>query len=382
MSEEIQESNEPKFGLQMIVLQPTTFCNLDCKYCYLPDKSRQRIMPVRVTERVANFIDKDESPVKTMYPLRIVWHGGEPLACGINRFRDLVAPLTRKGLENKVRHNVQTNATLLNDDWCSLFKEYGFKVGISIDGPAELNAQRIDRNGKSSYTLVMKGIDCLHHNDIPFSIISVVTNQSLDSAKEIYKFARLVDCASLCVNIEEKEGVNLVGLQHSERVSKFWKDLFEIWIANPIIRVREFDNALVSIKRVYSELEQNSSKTNEEMSGYMYFGILPSIASNGDVVLLSPEFIGVPADKNYNFVVGNILDHSLREVLQKGLESNYVKDFVLGVKRCKNECAYYKLCKGGQASNKYFEHKTTAATETDFCRNTKKALFDAVIDSI
>src|SRR5207237_1381212 len=100
-----------------------------------------------------------------------------------DRINALVPP------EITVQHHIQTNATLINQQWCDLFKKYKVRVGISIDGPQQLNdANRVTRSGKSTFDIVQKGVDFLKRNDITFHAIAVVTYESLAFAKEIFDF--------------------------------------------------------------------------------------------------------------------------------------------------------------------------------------------------
>ena len=110
---------------------------------------------------------------------------------------------------------------------------------------------------------------------------------------------------------------------------------------------------------------------------------LPSIAYNGDVVLVSPEFLGnYPFSKYDTFVVGNILGSSLSKIINDGLESKYIKDYVLGMEKCRSECEYFGYCRGGDASNKHLELGSLDVTKTNHCRNTKMRLVDAVLEKL
>ena len=116
-----------------LVMQPTTLCNLDCSYCYLPARAADRRMPVGVAEAVAG-------PVNDWAARRrfsVVWHGGEPLAAGREHLATLLAPFAPA-----VEHHVQTNATLIDEAWCDFFAEHRIRVSVSVDGPRERNRLR------------------------------------------------------------------------------------------------------------------------------------------------------------------------------------------------------------------------------------------------
>ncbi|MEK8108710.1 radical SAM protein [Micromonospora sp. M12] len=114
-----------------VVMQPTTLCNLDCAYCYLPFRAADRRMSVPVAEAVAAAV----SPWAATGRFSVVWHGGEPLAAGREHLADLIAPF---GPE--VEHHVQTNATLIDDDWCDFFVRHEMRVSVSVDGPRRATA--------------------------------------------------------------------------------------------------------------------------------------------------------------------------------------------------------------------------------------------------
>lgn len=358
-----------RFSVERMVMQPTQLCNLNCSYCYLPDRNKNRKMSPEVAERVAQGVAELGNAVE------IVWHGGEPLSCGIDHFSNLALPLEHLRKQELVRHAIQTNATLINEHWCEFFKLHQFRVGVSIDGPAWANVKRIGWNGTPAFDKIMRGIHFLREAGIPFSAICVVSGSVLDRAEELYNFFVESGCASLGVNIEEQLGVHSVTInsrRDGSRVTRFWMKLFAAWQGNPVIKVREFARMLPSLEAF----------TDGQVQSPEVYDVFPSIAWNGDVVLLAPEFLNTIAPRYNNFVVGNILNGNLRTIVERGKDALYVKDFIRGVSRCQEECEYFSLCYGGQAGNKFFEHDTTNVTETAFCRNSEKRLADAILQEL
>lgn len=358
-----------RFSVERMVMQPTSLCNLNCSYCYLSDRDKNRKMSAVVAERVAQGIAELGNAVE------IVWHGGEPLSCGINYFTKLMFPLEQLRRQELVRHAVQTNATLINERWCEFFKFHQFRVGVSIDGPAWANSKRIGWNCQPAFDKIMRGICFLREAEIPFSVICVVSDSILDKAKELYDFFVELGCASFGVNIEEQLGVHTVTINskdYGSRVTQFWRELFAAWRENPVIKVREFARMLPSL------LAFTDGKTRPPK----VYDVFPSIAWNGDVVLLAPEFLNTIAPRYDNFVVGNILNDGLHAIIESGKKAAYVRDFIQGVNRCREECEYFSLCYGGQAGNKFFEYGTTNVTETEFCRNSEKRLADAILQEL
>lgn len=351
-----------------VVLQPTTLCNLDCRYCYLPLRKVNRKMSVEVAEAVSREIEKQN----LSYPVRVLWHGGEPLACGIDHFRKLLEPFEALERSGKIRHNVQTNATLINPSWCQFFLDHKFEVGVSLDGPEWMPQQRVNMRGVAVFPYILRGINYLRNAEVSFSVIAVVNNSNIDRPKELYQFFCDIECRSVGFNIEEMEGVNKnPDLLEGDRVTKFWKGMLEAWKSNPKIRVREVNKALSFIRSVL-----------DGQAGSWHSNIVPAFPTvmwNGDVVFLSPELAGAQSERYGNFVAGNVLETDLRQIVEYNTNQSYVRDFVNGISRCQSSCSYFNFCKGGQASNKYQERGTTDATETEFCKNSKQRLIDAVI---
>jgi len=360
-----------RFSVERIVMQPTQLCNLNCSYCYLPDRDKNWKMEPIIAERVAQGITELGNAVE------IIWHGGEPLSCGLPYFTKLVDHFDRLREQELVRHAIQTNATLINERWCEFFRHHQFRVGVSIDGPAWANTKRVGWNSSPSFDKIMHGIRYLREAEIPFSAICVVSGNTLGKARELYNFFVELRCASLGINVEEQLGVHTVTINSQQadgttRVTKFWQELFRAWQENPFIKVREFARMLPSLVAL----------TDGQVASPEVYDIFPSVAWNGDVVLLAPEFLNTVAPRYNNFVVGNILNEDLQTIVERGKLAVYVEDFVRGVNRCRQECEYFSLCYGGQAGNKFFEHDTTNETETVFCRNSEKRLADAILQEL
>lgn len=359
------------FPFKHIVMQPTTLCNLDCDYCYLPDKTEPNKMPYGVAEAVA------ESIKNAPHSMNVLWHGGEPLACGLEHFKTLLEPFEPLRLAGKIEHSIQINGTLISPDWCRLFRERNFSVGISIDGPEGCNINRVNRANTPAWDRIMKGIGLLKLNRIPFGVIAVVSESNIGSAKSFYEFFLALGCKNLCVNIVESEGVNKEKNHLSAlSVKRFWRELFEEWKDNPALRIREFDKSLGWLN------PDRSRAGHKKESAVAVRDMWPTVAWNGNVVMLSPEFLSVEPEIRKEFFVGNILEKPLYEIVSDSFNAEYVKDYFLGVVKCSGTCNYFSFCGGGRASNKYFELGKINTTETEECRNTKMLLVDSISEVI
>jgi uncharacterized protein len=357
------------FDLSQIVLQPTTRCNMNCEECYLWDRNKNFRMKPQVPMNLVSEIGGGSIAEK----LQLIWHSGEPLVTGLTHFNRLLDPFCDLVKNGSVTHYVQTNGTLINDEWCELFLEHQFNVGVSLNGPRWANAGRVNWAGKETFDRTMRGISFLNKHEIPFDALAVVTDRTVDFAEEIYNFFTTIGCKGVAFNIEETEGVHTSNLK-GQGVRNFWNTLCDSWQKNPKIRVREFNNVFSWARYILEENPENLPSVIE---------LLPSISWKGDVVFLSPEFLGYRNSKGINtFVVGNILKTRLSSLVKQHQEIDYVQEHLRGVEKCLRECSYFSYCGGGMASNKFFENGDIATTETDYCINGIQLPVDTVLSFV
>jgi len=168
-------------------------CNLDCDYCYF--LSKERLYPgarFRMSDEVleayiAQLLDAHRGPEVT-----VAWQGGEPTLMGLDFFRRSVALVERhRRPGQRVAYTVQTNGTLVDDAWASFFKEHGFLVGLSVDGPADLHdAYRVDKKGDGSFERVMRGWDALRAREVDVNVVGTVHAANADHPLRVYRFFR------------------------------------------------------------------------------------------------------------------------------------------------------------------------------------------------
>jgi len=323
-------------------------------------------MLLEVTKSLAEQITKFSKR-----KINILWHAGEPLACGIDHFQNLLLPFTDLINNGKVSFGIQTNGTLLNDDWCEMFKKYKFEIGVSLDGPKWANQNRVDWNGNQKYEQTLRGISILKKYEIPFGIIAVIQEESLGKANEIYDFFCSIDCQWLGINIEEKLGVNNSQIIDKEKVKIFWQGIITCWIKKPKLNIRDLTEIIEWVNDVSRDVK---------VSKNLIYDIFPTINYKGDVVLFSPEFSDMNSRKYGSFKVRNIIEENLFDLLNNLQGIEYVNDFIESIHSCESECEYFGLCKGGQASNKYFENGTAKSTETNYCINSFKIPANSIIN--
>lgn len=354
---------------QTVVLQPTTWCNLDCRYCYLPFRKLNHQMSPGVAAALAQAVAQFED---IGHPIGIVWHGGEPLAVGRQRFTDLLAPFEELRRAGRIHHYVQTNATLITETWCDLLVTHDVSVGVSIDGPAAASAERVDLRGKPAFDRILRGIARLREHGIPFSVISVVGTTGITMPEDLLEFLASLGCHSAGFNIEEIEGVNTGRTPPTpEQAEEFWRRALT-WTRehgeSPTVREVERLAEYLHLIRTGQKSAWDQRRLDP----------IPTISWKGDVVLLSPELADTTAPDYGDFLAGNILDQPLTEIVRDAHRLRYVRDFLTGLDRCQSECEFFDFCRGAQAANRYFENGSLTSTETNFCRVSRQALVTAL----
>lgn len=136
-------------------------CNLACEYCYYLDKGFQSHGQVMSDEVLEAFV-KQYIEAQTTDEVMFTWHGGEPTMAGLDFYRRVLRLQQRYARGRRIYNSLQTNGTLLTDEWCAFLSRHGWLVGISIDGPEQMHDSfRHNRRGASSWARVMRGIQLL-----------------------------------------------------------------------------------------------------------------------------------------------------------------------------------------------------------------------------
>jgi uncharacterized protein len=261
--------------ISLLVLQPSPFCNINCDYCYLPNRTSKKRMPLEI---VGATIEKVFAADLVLGPLTVIWHAGEPLAMPISYYERAFDEIRRKAPAGAlIRHCMQSNGTLLNEAWCKFISVHNVSVGLSIDGPADIHdAHRKTRSGRGSHQAAMAGLRLLQSHGIPFHVISVITEQSLGRAEDIYHFFYDLGVSQLGFNIEEIEGENGKSTLTSSGpmsggVESFMAAIFRLQKADGgRMRIREFDAAFGKIR------SQKSLRSFDFLTSTSRFGLSAS----------------------------------------------------------------------------------------------------------
>ncbi|GAA1994052.1 anaerobic sulfatase maturase [Terrabacter lapilli] len=178
-----------------IMAKPTgAVCNLDCEYCFF--LSKEQLYPDSTFRMTPETQETYLRQLFATHPaggeVTVNYQGGEPTLMGLQFFRDSVEIADRfAGPHQRVQHTIQTNATLLDDDWGAFLAEHGFLVGVSIDGPREMHdAFRVDKGGKPTFDRVLRGIDVLKRNAVSWNALTTINAANAEHGLEVYRFLR------------------------------------------------------------------------------------------------------------------------------------------------------------------------------------------------
>jgi uncharacterized protein len=373
-------------GVRLVVMQSTSFCNLDCKYCYLPDRSVKGNIEIDVLTNFFRVLFNSHLAEHC----RIVWHAGEPLVSGIPFFESVFEIQQRyDDHRSTIEHWVQTNGTLINDEWCQFFKTNNIHVSVSLDGPKSMHDHfRKDRKGGGTFANVELAVRRLQQWKVKYNVLSVVTRNSLPHADEYFSYLLSLGVRRVGINIEELNvqaghSSMVLGAPHDFEILRneyiiFLRRLFQLWKSHQEqIEIREFAQLcrVVTAKVKCEEF----CRTSEEHVGLEIL----NVKKNGDVSTFAPELVeSRDGDKDF-FRVGNVKELSSFDELHATEKFVAIETEVnAGIAKCRASCEYFDFCGGGHLSAKYFENGTLNSSETKYCQLHRKAMTDVVLDGI
>ena len=365
-------------NIDLVVVQPTPFCNIDCSYCYLPDRRSKSVV---ATETLVNLFSQIFSSGWAHDVLYVVWHAGEPMVLPTEFYSNAFRTIDRlKPAELAVAHAFQTNGTLIDDAWCAFFAEEQVNVGVSIDGPRRFHDRhRLTRGGHGTFDRTIAGTRRLRRHGVPFHVISVLTTDILAVPEELFDFYVSEGITEVCFNIEESEGSHVSGsLANPDVEAAYYEFLREFWrlsaaCPGKLTFVREIEHAIHQVIR-----PQDVPVFNQLVEPFA----IVSMDCAGNVSTFSPELLGLKNAQYGDFLVGNINRDALANFPHSAVFQRMVTDIAAGVEMCRRGCDYFSICGGGEPVNKLAENGTFASSETRYCRLTKMRTTDLVLDAL
>ena len=336
-----------------VLMLPTEQCNMNCIYCFNGDR-RQSCSRMSI-ETLKQFYD---ITLPYLDYINIIWHGGEPLLMGIDFFKEAVE-LQKTYPTVKINNRIQSNLTLLNDEWIEFFKENSFKVGSSHDG-----IQNEQTRGKSDR--IMNSVMALKNAGLTHGVISVISNKNVDSLIEDYEFFKEKGLNyTTNVYVSSPDSIDdPLELEPQYAIAKFC-ELYNYWLndTDSGVHLRFFE--------LYIDYflfgERNVCAYSSCLGRWM------GLKNNGDIVPCNRSF---PAEYSY----GNIYNYSK---IQEAFESDGFKNLLFHSiqrrEKCKT-CNAYEMCVGG-CNNVAYNQGGVTENGGNFC-TIFKGVYEYVFDSI
>ena len=343
-----------------VMLKPVgATCNLACEYCYYLEKSGlyRRVPNHLLSESLLERFVEQYIGSQTMRDVMFTWHGGEALLRPLSFYRKAVALQKKYAHGHNILNCLQTNGILLNDEWCRFFKDEGWLIGISIDGPERFHDEyRRSRGGQPTFARVMRGIELLKKHGVEWNGMAVVNDYNGDYPLEFYHFFKDIECRYLQFTpivermVAGSEYVQLASLATREatEVADFsvsprqWGDflcaIFDEWVRNDVGRyyVQLFDATLAN----YAGVEPGvcSMARTCGHAGVMEF--------NGDVY--SCDHFVFP-----EYLLGNIGNSTLAEMMYSQRQSQFGAMKRGSLPRQCRECKFSTICNGECPKNRF-----------------------------
>ncbi len=334
-------------------------CNLNCSYCYYLEK--EKLYPNRkhyqMSDELLETFTRNYIQCQPTPNVLFTWHGGETLLRNPDFYRKAIMYQQKYGRGRNIENSLQTNGTLVNDEWCRFFKDNNFLIGISIDGPEHCHdIYRKNKGGKGTFKQVMRAIELFQKHDVQFNTLSVINDYNVQFPLEVYHFfkeigSQYMQFSPIVERLSDERPDNLTLLAPEDRIvgdlapwtvdpmlfGQFYIDIFDEWVRQDVGRfyVQLFDAALAGYVG--------------EQPGVCVFaqtcGHAACIEFNGDVYgcdhFVFPEF-----------KLGNIKQTSFMEMMMNPKQVQFGQDKRDKLPTQCKECKFLKLCNGECPKNR------------------------------
>lgn len=347
-----------------IMLKPAgAHCNLACKYCYYLEKNKLYPTAQRhlMSDEMLEQFTREYIEAQTMNQVLFTWHGGEPLLRSIDFYRKALSLQQKYARGRRIDNVIQTNGTLLIDEWCEFFAQNHWLVGISIDGPQpDHDHYRLTAAGKPSWKKVMQGIKLLKKHGVEWNAMAVVNAYNANHPLEFYRFFKENGCQFLQFTpiverlTRHEDGRTLASLADKDEISLseasvtpeqwgyFLCAIFDEWVRKDVgkIFVEIFDCTLANWMGISPGICAYSKECG-------HAGVMEH---NGDVY--SCDHFVFPEYK-----LGNIRDHSLIDMLYGEQQQEFSRLKHSSLPRQCKECDMEFACHGECPKNRFMKDK-------------------------
>ena len=334
-------------------------CNLACKYCYYLEKSLlfEKHSPQVMDDALLEKFIHDYIGAQTTQEVLFTWHGGEPLMRPLQFYKKAVALQRKYAAGRRIDNCLQTNGTLLTEEWCRFFKEQGWLVGVSVDGTQEMHdAYRRAKGGGPSHHKVMQGIRLLQKHGVEWNALAVVNDFNADQPKEFYRFFKEIGCRFIQFTpiverlLPHADGRQLAAVEEEgtggmmpfsvspEQWGDFLIGIFDEWVKEDVGEyfVQLFDATLANWMGV-----QPGICTLARTCGHA-----GAIEWNGDV--FACDHFVFP-----QYRLGNLREKSLVEMMYSPQQREFGRAKLTALPRQCRECRWLFACNGECPKNRF-----------------------------
>ena len=324
-------------------------CNLDCRYCYYLEKKQlyekntsfrmsQEILETYIAQHVEAF------PGPT---INFSWHGGEPTLLGLDYFRKIVSLQRRhQPYGQRITNGIQTNGTLLDENWCRFLKNEGFGVGLSLDGPRNLHDRyRLTRQKEPTHELAIRGYHLLRKYDVPMDILCVVHSHNVRFPKKLYAFFKQIGARYLTFLplVQQDPAADRLVHRHSVRPDDwgtFLCTIFDEWVRQDIGKVNI---------QIFEEAAGTAFGREHALCIFRKTcGDIPALEHNGDVY--SCDHFVTPEHR-----LGNIRETRLVELMESPRQKAFGQLKSDTLPRYCLSCQVLEMCNGGCPKDRFLQ---------------------------
>lgn len=342
--------------LSIMVKPASSNCNLRCEYCFYSDVVSKREFPNFgiMSEKTARKLIISALEFADGESISFAFQGGEPVLAGLDYFKSFTAFAKENNPKNsKIFYSLQTNGTLLNDEFANFFRENEFLIGLSLDGDFENNSFRKDANGQNSYYKIIKASDLLEKYGVEFNILTVLTGRCADNCEKIYrhfrskgyKYLQFIPCLRPFESEEESE-LYMTAEQYANFLIRTFNLYVKDFVRGNYVSIRQFDNLV----RMY--LGENPEQCG--MCGHCTHQFVAE--GNGNIY---------PCDFycTDKYLLGNICDTSLEKMANSEKAKDFIRESLQISDKCK-QCRFFALCRAGGCKRQ--------RADRDYCESYQK----------
>ena len=340
---------EASRDFQVFVKPTGALCNLGCTYCYYLDKEKLysyegdlKMSDTVLEKYIVQHLEACPEDV-----VIFSWHGGEPTILGLDYYRKIVELQDKHRKDGQtIVNGIQTNGTLLDDDWCRFLASEGFAVGLSMDGPREMHDRyRLTKDLKPTFKDTLRGYKLLQKYGVYTEILCVVNSNNVKYPLEVYDFFMSLKCRYLTFlplvdkMPKGKQGVTSISIRSGDW-GRFLCKIFDEWKEKGIgrIKIQIFEEA------IRTAFDQEHSLCIFRPT----CGDVPVVEHNGDFYscdhFVDPEHL-----------IGNIMKNHLGELLDSSAQRGFGRAKLETLPSYCLECEVEDMCNGGCPKNRFIE---------------------------